>query len=324
MNMAFWQSVSTSAEKADAVFLAFLALSVVMLVLITVLMVAFVIVYSRKRHPKAEEVGTHAWLEITWTLVPLVIFLALFYYGWTNFEYTRNAPRDSMVVKVLGRQWNWTFTYPNGKQTPELYAVLGKPLKLEIESADVIHGFFVPAFRLKMDAVPGKTNTTWFLPTQLGSYDIECTVICGVDHSYMLSKVHVVPEQEFKAWYFGDESAPKPGSALAAIEKLAVSHVGTPPEHPGYAALKSRNCLSCHSIDGVPMVGPTFKGSYGKQEIVLVGGQESTIAVDDAYLVKAIQEPGAEILKGYPPAMPPVPLPDEEVADIIAYLKSLK
>ncbi len=134
----------------------------------------------------------------TWTVVPLLMFLAIFYFGWTSYDYSRRAPRDAMVVKVTGRQWIWSFQYPNGKQTDKLYAVLDRPMKLEVNSADILHGFYIPAFRLKVDAVPGRTNTTWFQPTRLGSFDIQCTVICGVNHSAMLSHVEVVRENEFQ------------------------------------------------------------------------------------------------------------------------------
>jgi cytochrome c oxidase subunit II len=212
--MEWMKQASTSAEKSDAVFFFVFGLSLLFLLFITILMIYFVIRYSKKRHPKAEQIANHTGLEILWTTIPLVLFLAIFYYGWTNYEYMRQAPRDSMVVKVMARQWVWSFEYPNGKQTKLLFAPIGKPMKLEVRSLDVVHGFFVPSFRLKIDAVPGRVNTAWFEATMLGSFDIECTVICGVDHSLMLSKAVIVPEDEFKAWYFGRETAPEPGKTL--------------------------------------------------------------------------------------------------------------
>jgi cytochrome c oxidase subunit II len=170
--MDWLKQASTSAQKSDAVFFLVFWLSVAFLVLITATMVFFVVRYSRKRHPKAEQIEGHVGLEIVWTVVPLVIFLAIFYYGWTNFEYMRNAPRDAMLLKVTARQWAWSFEYPNGRQTSVLYAPLGRPMRLEVRSADVVHGFFVPAFRLKVDAVPGRPATTWFEATRLGAFDI--------------------------------------------------------------------------------------------------------------------------------------------------------
>ena len=212
--MGWMTQASTSAHRADMIFLAVLAIAVFMLIAITGTMLFFVFRYRKERHPKAEQIEGNTLLEVVWTVVPLVVFLAIFYYGWTNYDYMRQAPRDSMVVKVTARQWVWSFEYPNGKQTKLLFAPIGKPMKLEVRSLDVVHGFFVPSFRLKIDAVPSRANTTWFEATKLGSFDIECTVICGVDHSLMLSKVVVVPEEEFKAWYFGGETAPEPGKTL--------------------------------------------------------------------------------------------------------------
>jgi cytochrome c oxidase subunit II len=315
--MGWMTQASTSAQRADAIFLAVLALSVFMLVAITATMLFFVIRYRKSKHPKAEQIEGNTALEVIWTVVPLAIFLAIFYYGWTSFSYMRNAPRDAMNVEVLGRQWNWSFKYPNGKRTGTLYAPLGRPMKMEVRSADVIHGFFIPAFRLKIDAVPGKLNTTWFQPTQLGSYDIECTVICGVDHSVMLSKVVVVPEETFKAWYFGGENAPEP------TWKMVAPTTGIP-ENPTVAILRKHDCLACHSIDGRPMVGPTFRNMLRQQEDIQADGGTHSITVDETHIRKSILEPQKEILKGYPDAMPPNDLRGAELEDVIAYIKSLK
>jgi cytochrome c oxidase subunit 2 len=309
--MDLFRAASTSAGKSDAVFWAVVGVSVFFLVFITVLMVVFVLRYDRKRHPRAAQIEGNTLLEILWTVIPLILFLLIFYYGWTNYEYTRNPPGDAMVVKVTARQWKWDFTYPNGKQTAQLYAPVNRPMKLNVVSLDVIHGFFIAAFRLKVDAVPGLTNTTWFLATRPGAYDIQCTVICGVDHSKMLSKVVVVPEAEFKRWYFAPEGAPEPGMPAS------------PAEPPGLALLRAKGCLECHSVDGSPMVGPTFKGLLGRQEEVLARGKPRRVTVDEARLRQSILEPGKEPVQGYPPVMPKLDLDPRELDLLVDYLKQV-
>lgn len=318
--MPFVPTASTAAEGVDSVFIFILALSVAFLLLVTFLMVYFVVKYHRKRHPRGRDIEGNAWLEITWTLVPTVLFVAMFLYGWTNFRYMRNVPRDAMVVEVTARQWAWAFRYPNGKRTTELYAALGKPIKLELRSLDVIHGFFVPAFRIKQDVVPGKENYTWFTPTQLGSFDIECTVICGTEHANMLSKVVVVPVADFERWYFGGEDAEPPGKTGAAG---AVS-AGVA-EHPAVTVLQVHECLACHSLDGSVTVGPTFLGMYGGMRAIKdAGGSVREVRADEAYLERAIRDPMAEIVQGYPPVMPAAELGEADLRRVIEFLKDLK
>jgi cytochrome c oxidase subunit II len=232
----------------------------------------------------------------------------------------RQAPRESMVIKVTARQWNWSFEYPNGKVTRVLFAPLDRPMKLEVRSADVVHGFYVPSFRLKIDAVPARANTTWFQATKPGSYDIECTVICGVDHSLMLSKVIVVPEEEFKAWYFGGEGAPEPGAGFRATE----AHPDLRDVPPGLAILQTKGCLTCHSVDGQPKVGPTLKGLYGKAEQVKVAEATQMVTVDESYLRQAILTPADQVVRGYPAAMPVIRIEPSELGEIVAYIKNLK
>lgn len=301
--MDWIREASTSAGRADTVFFATVLLSTVFLAFITALMIGFVLRYDRRRHPRAAQIEGNALLELTWTLVPLVLFLVIFYYGWTRYDDTRNPPRDALAVRVTARQWNWVFTYPNGRRTTTLYAPVQRPMKLELTSADVIHGFYVPAFRLKGDCVPGRANRTWFQATRPGEYDLLCTVICGADHSSMVGQVVVLPEAEFRAWYFAAE--------------------GPEDSPPGLAVLRARGCLRCHSVDGRPMVGPTFKGVYGRREEVLAGDRARGITVDEARLRRAITDPGRERVQGYPPVMPRVELAPGELGQVLDYLRTL-
>jgi cytochrome c oxidase subunit 2 len=154
--MPILPQASSAAGRVDSVFLFIFALSVMFLILITSALIYFVIKYNRKKHPKAEDIEGSFWIEFAWTAIPTVIFLSMFFYGWTNFRYMREVPREAMVIEVTGRQWAWSFKYPNGKRTTELLRAENKPVKLELRSLDVIHGFFIPAFRIKEDVVPGK------------------------------------------------------------------------------------------------------------------------------------------------------------------------
>jgi cytochrome c oxidase subunit II len=319
--MPILPQASSAAGRVDSVFLFILITCAVFLVLITAALIILLIQYNKKRHPRAVDIEGNAWLETAWTVIPTALFILMFVYGWTNYSYMRETPRDAMVIDATARQWAWSFQYPNGKRTSELFLAENKPVKLELHSLDVIHGFFVPAFRIKEDVVPGQINYTWFVPSQLGSFDIECTVICGISHALMLSKAIVVPVEEFEKWYFGNEDAtvPKPYKAAAAKQVSANS------ELPVLNVLNQKYCPACHSIDGSPMVGPSFKGLYGKKQIITdTAGRENEITVDEAYLTKAIQDPAAETVKGYPPTMPVNPLTDGELRQVILYIESLK
>src|SRR5271157_704574 len=176
-----WGS-SNIAANVDTAFLYVVGICVILLALVTFFMVFFVIRYGRKRHPHAEQIEGSLPLEIIWTVLPTILVLAMFYFGWSNFSYIRNAPKDAMPVKVKGVMWEWEFEYKNGKHSDVLKVPLGKPVQLVITSADVIHSLYIPAFRIKEDAVPGMNTHMWFNANELGSYDIFCTEYCGTGH----------------------------------------------------------------------------------------------------------------------------------------------
>jgi cytochrome c oxidase subunit 2 len=312
----FLPSASNLAGGVDRVFLFIVALSAVVLLGITATMVLFVVRYSRRRRPVAEQIEGNTPLEIAWTVLPTILFLAMFYQGLIAWKGGRGGPDDAMAVKVIGRQFAWSFTYPAGKTTPALVLPLGRPVRLDVGSADVVHGFFVPAFRVKVDAVPGRTNSTWVTPTMAGVFDVECTVICGTTHSYMLSKVHVIPPELFDAWAASPMREP-PGPEGVVVAK------GGPvdPVAHGKALAEEKGCTGCHSDDGSELVGPTFKGLWGKRE-TLEGGK--TVLVDEKYVARSIKDPDDEIVKGYPNAMPEEPVTDAEIQDLIAWLKTLR
>jgi cytochrome c oxidase subunit 2 len=309
-------SASNLASGVDRVFLYIVALSAAVLLGITVVMVTFVLRYSRRRRPVAEQIEGNRWLEVAWTTIPTVLFLSMFYYGWIVWKEGRGGPPDAPSVTVTARQFAWSFTYPGGKTTPELVLPLGRPVRLDVKSVDMVHGFFVPAFRVKVDAVPGRTNYTWVTPTVAGVFDVECTVICGPSHSYMLSKVHVIDGALYDAWAASAMTEPPGPDGVIAAKGPAADPVAR-----GKALVEEKGCTGCHSDDGSELVGPTFKGLWGKTE-TLEGGKK--VQVDEKYVAHSIRDPDDQIVKGYPDAMPPQELTDAEIADVIAWLKTLR
>ncbi len=297
-----------SGEVVDQVFFYILAITVFLLGLITFLMVYFVIRYQRKRNPQPSDIHENIWLEIIWTVVPTLLVLTMFYYGLTGFNFLKKVPVDAMKVKVIARQWSWLFEYENGTKSAELKVPVGKPVKLSLTSQDVIHGFYAPAFRIKQDVVPGMTNTLWFQSTEVGIFDVFCTQYCGLQHATMVTKIKVLPGEEFNQWY------------QKGKEEIEASK-GKP---RGTQLYQEKGCMACHSIDGTPRVGPTLKGLFGKTITVMTDGKERNITADEAYLRKSILEPNADVVKGFPPIMPPEKMTKDEIDELIHYIKELK
>ncbi len=307
-----WPNLS---NPADDTFYFILGISLTLLALNTGVMLYFVFRFNRKRHPQAEEVHENTALEIIWTVIPTILVLAIFWVGWKGFVYMRTAPPDAMPIKVTARQWSWQFTYENGKQDGVLRVPVGKPVKLLITSADVLHSLFIPAYHIKEDCVPGRETHLWFMPDQVGSYDLFCTEYCGVEHSSMITKVEVMPQKDFETWYAAGGAATAPAGHPAA--KAAPD---------GAKLIEVKGCTACHTIDGTPKVGPTFKGAFGKKETVIRDGTDRVITVDEAFIKQTLLHPEIDRVKGFPPIMPSQQgqLTDEEISTIIGYLKSLK
>jgi cytochrome c oxidase subunit II len=300
-----WTNLSSS---VDSIFLLIAGISLVLLVGVTGTMVYFAVRYRRSKHPRAENIEGNLALEIVWTVLPTLLVLAIFWVGWKGFVFMRTVPKDAMLVKVTARMWTWGFTYENGRTSDVLKVPLDRPVKLAITSADVLHSLSIPAFRVKEDAVPGRENYLWFKPETAGTYDLFCTEYCGMGHSAMVTKVEVLPEAQFQAWY---------GETAQAVGKQAGPD--------GAKLFTAKGCIACHSTDGSPKVGPTLKGVFGHRITVLTNGKEREITSDEAYLRKSLIDPSADVVKGFPPIMPPQKgvLTDAEIEAMIEYLKTL-
>jgi len=272
---------------------------------ITAVMIYFVFRYSKKRNPVAAQISGNNTLEIIWTVIPLILVMVMFFYGYKGFITMRRVPEGARVVNVTAFMWGWEFQYENGKKSKELFLPVNEPVKLNLHSLDVIHSLYIPSFRIKEDVVPGKQNYMWFIPELKGSYEILCAEYCGLRHSYMESKVHVLPKEEFDTW-------------LADFQPEAK-------DPKGLDLIKSNACVGCHSLDGSKLVGPSFKGFYGNEHQVITDGKERTITADDEYIKKSILEPNADVAKGYPGHVMQSyrkSLTDEDIQQIIDYLKS--
>jgi len=187
-------------KSVDFAFFFIVAISVFFLVLITASMIYFVFKYSRKKHPRAKNIHGSVPLEILWTVIPTILVLFMFYFGWMGYQEMSTIPDDSMVVNVTAQMWKWSFKYENGRISDTLYVPVNRSVKVILNSLDVNHSFYIPAFRVKKDVIPGKQNTSWFKANEVGSYPIFCAEYCGLNHSYMYNEVVVMPETNFNTW----------------------------------------------------------------------------------------------------------------------------
>jgi cytochrome c oxidase subunit II len=288
-------------------------ISLLLLIGLTFTMLYFIFRYNKKKNAQATQIEGNLILEISWTVIPIILALFMFYLGWAGWKPTTRPPKDAMNVTAVARMWNFLFIYENGKQSPDLIIPVNTAVKVKLVSLDVIHSLFIPEFRIKSDIIPEREKYMWFLPEMVGKYKIFCAEYCGLQHSYMHSTVNVMPQDKFKTWY--TESA-KP---VTVAENAA-------PEAVGEAIMRAQGCFACHTPDGTKLIGPSYLNLYGEQQVVIRDGKEVTITVNPEYIKRSILDPGVEITKGYPANLMQSyrsTLSDDDIAKIIEYLKSL-
>ena len=310
---SFWMppQASTVAAGTDTLFYFIYYLCVIFFVLIVGAMVYFVIKYKYKPGQVEKTLdfkGNHT-LEVLWSVIPGILMLVIFGWGFKDYVSKMVPPNNSLDVRVTGQKWNWSFDYTSsGVNSSNLVVPEGVPVRLTMISKDVIHSFFVPAFRVKRDVLPGRYTVMWFEALAKGEYPILCTEYCGTSHSEMLSKVKVVPKQEYEEWIAN-------GGDLGGA--------GVPPAELGAKLYEAKGCNACHSLDGSRKVGPSFKGIYGREEAMTDGAK---IAADENYLRESILAPQAKVVAGYPPVMPSYQgqLNEKQITALIEYMKTLK
>ena len=301
----FPEQASTLASGVDGLLFYLLAVTVVFSAGISLTLAVFAIKYKRRSPDEwpAEIHGSLA-LELTWTFIPLVLVSVMFIWGAILFFSMNRPPDDALEVNVVGKRWMWKLQHITGqREINELHVPVGRPVKLTLTSEDVIHSFFVPAFRMKKDAVPGRYNVAWFQAIKTGTYHLFCAEYCGTDHSRMIGSIVVMEPADYQAWLQG---GPAPESPVAAGQKLFVE----------------LNCVTCHRADAQGR-GPVLEGVAGSRVKLQTG---EVITADENYLRESVLTPAARIVEGYQPIMPTYlgQVSEEGVFQLIAYIESLK
>ncbi len=276
--------------------------------------IIFVVFYFLKKYKKTQsnqvaelQLTHHHLLELSWTIIPLILVLFVFGWGFKGFLTLSVAPSDAMEIHVVAKKWLWQFEYPNGNKTiGELVVPVHKPIKLIMTSEDVIHSFYLPNFRVKRDVVPNRYTRLWFESKRVGNFQIFCTEFCGDGHSDMLGVLRVLDDKAYVAW-----------------EKEVNSGADMPLDQLGEKVYTTKGCITCHSIDGSVKTGPTWKGLFGSVH-KLTNGQ--SVSVEENYIRESITAPQAKVVAGFQPVMPTYSgvLNDREIVAVIEYIKKLK
>ena len=300
----FPEQASTLAGRVDNLYFFMLAVTLFFSVLVAALVVILAVKYRRRR---ADEVGANIHgstaLEVIWTAIPLLIAMVMFVWGTSVYFALAKPPAEAMEVYIVGKRWMWKAQHLTGqREINQLHVPVGTPVKLLISSEDVIHSYYIPAFRQKIDAVPGKTTTMWFEASKAGTYQLFCAEYCGTQHSGMIGKVVAMEPREYQQWLGGGAPA---GTLTSTGEQQ-------------FAAL---GCVTCHAADGKGR-GPSLVGVFGKPQRMANG---STVVADESYLRESILNPQAKMVLGYQPLMPTYQgqISEDGLVTLLAYIKSL-
>ncbi len=307
---------SNFVQGVDTAFLIILGISFFFLIGLTVVMLVFIYKYNNKKNPKATQIEGSVKLEILWTVIPFLITMLMFYYGWAGWKPMQKAPKDAMEITVYGRMWNFSFEYENGRRTDTLFLPKDQAVKLNLVAMDVLHSLYIPAFRVKQDMVPGlENNSMWFEPQKIGTYELYCAEYCGLQHSYMYTYVQVMEDSAFQTWIADTTQV---AASAAIIDSPAAT---------GKRIMQNIGCFACHTLDGTKLVGPTFKGLWESQRTVKTGKETRQVIADEAYIKSSIYDPNDDVVDGFGKGLMLSyrgQLSDDDIANIVEYLKTVK
>jgi cytochrome c oxidase subunit II len=300
------ESASTMSWKVDALYFYLSGVTVFFTLLISSVLVFFVIRYRRRTPYEIPRpiAGSHK-LETLWTVIPFVIAMTMFAWGASVYFEQYSPPKNAIEIYVVGKQWMWKIQHSTGqREINELHIPVGRKVKLIMTTEDVIHDFFVPAFRIKADVVPGRYTSEWFEATKPGTYHLFCAEYCGMNHSGMIGSVIVMEPREFDNWLSGNAGNQTPAVA-------------------GQQLYQSLGCVSCHGANGEGGRGPTLAGLFGRQTLLSTG---QTVRADEAYIRESIINPQAKLVAGFGPIMPTFQgqVSEDQLVQLLAFIKSLQ
>jgi cytochrome c oxidase subunit 2 len=302
-NFPLWpQQASTLAAHVDALYIFLLIVTGMMALLVFTLIIYFAARYRHRPGVRAEQIEGSNALEITWSAIPFLIFMVIFIWGAQVYFKERTPPTDAAEVYVVAKQWMWKVEHAEGqREINELHVPVGRDVKLIMTSQDVIHSFYIPAFRIKQDVLPGRYTVEWFHATKPGVYHLFCAEYCGTQHSGMVGSIIVQEPAQYEAWMNGNSNGPLSGSGEKIFAELG--------------------CATCHRSD-IQGRGPNLEGVFGKP-VQLEDGR--TLTADENYLRESILDPGSKRLKGFQPIMPTFQglVSEEQLNALVAYIKSI-